>query len=48
MLVVSKYKYLQTAHAQNRHGAFWINNDAKLLHADNEDSNQTARMRRLI
>ena len=29
-------------------GAFWIAKDAKFLHADNEDSNQTARMRRLI
>ena len=28
--------------------AFWIAKDAKFLHADNEDSNQTARMRRLI
>ena len=29
-------------------GAFWIGKDAKFLHADNEDSDQTARMRRLI
>ena len=29
-------------------GAFWIAKDAKFLHADNEDSDQTARMRRLI
>ena len=29
-------------------GAIWIAKDAKFLHADNEDSNQTARMRRLI
>ena len=28
--------------------AFWIAKDAKFLHADNEVSNQTARMRRLI
>ena len=28
--------------------AFWIAKDAKFLHADNEDSDQTARMRRLI
>ena len=28
--------------------AFWIANDAKFLHADNEDSCQTARMRELI
>ena len=29
-------------------GAFWIAKDAKFLHADNEDSDQTVRMRRLI
>ena len=29
-------------------GAFCIVKDAKFLHADNEDSDQTARMRRLI
>ena len=28
--------------------AFWITKDAKFLYVDNEDSNQTARMRRLI
>ena len=28
--------------------AFWIAKDAKFLHADNEDSDQTARVRRLI
>ena len=28
--------------------AFWIAKDAKVLHADNEDSDQTGRMRRLI
>ena len=28
--------------------AFWIVKDAKFLHADNENSNHTARMRRLI
>ena len=27
---------------------FWIANDATLIHADNEDPDQTARMRRLI
>ena len=27
---------------------FWIAKDAKSLHADNKDSDQTARMRRLI
>ena len=29
-------------------GVFLITKDAKFLHADNEDSDQTARMRRLI
>ena len=29
-------------------GAFSIAKDTKFLHADNEDSDQTARMRRLI
>ena len=29
-------------------GAFWIAKDAKFLRADNEDSNQTTQMRRLI
>ena len=29
-------------------GAFWIANDAKFLHADNEDSKQAARMSRLF
>ena len=29
-------------------GAVWIAKDAKFLHADNEDSDQTARMRSLI
>ena len=29
-------------------GYIWIAKDAKLLHADNEDSDQTARMCRLI
>ena len=29
-------------------GAFWIAKDAKFLRADNEDSDQIARMRRLI
>ena len=28
--------------------AFWIAKDAKFLHADNEDSDQTVRLRRLI
>ena len=29
-------------------GAFWVSKDAMFLHADNEDTGQTARMRRLI
>ena len=29
-------------------GVFWIAKDAKVLHADNEDSDQTAQMRRLF
>ena len=29
-------------------GAFWLAKDGKFLHADNEDSDQTARMSRLI
>ena len=29
-------------------GAFWIAKGAQFLHADNEDSDQTARMHRLI
>ena len=29
-------------------GAFWIAKEAEFLHADKEDSDQTARMRRLI
>ena len=29
-------------------GTFWIAMDAKFLHADNEDSDQITRMRRLI
>ena len=29
-------------------GAFWVDKDAKFLHAVDEDSDQTARMRRLI
>ena len=29
-------------------GAFWIATDTKFLNADNEDSDQTARMRRLV
>ena len=28
--------------------AFWITNEAKFVHVENEDSDQTARMRRLI
>ena len=34
---------------QNLHWAqFFVVNDAKFLHADNEDSDQTARIRSLI
>ena len=29
-------------------GAFWITKDAKFLHTDNEDTDQTAQMRKLI
>ena len=29
-------------------GAYWIAQDPKFLHADNEDSDRTARMRRLV
>ena len=29
-------------------GTFWVASDAKCVHADNEDANQTARIRRLI
>ena len=34
--------------SESSQGAFWIDKNAKFLHAVNEDSNQTARMRRLI
>ena len=33
---------------QSSLGAFWIAKDAKFLHAHSDDSDQTARMRRLI
>ena len=29
-------------------GIFWIDKDARVFHADNEDSDQTVRMRRLV
>ena len=29
-------------------GTFWIANDAKFVHKDNEDTGQTVRMRRVI
>ena len=29
-------------------GIIWIAKDTKFIHADNEDTDQTARMRRLI
>ena len=34
--------------SESSFGAFWIAKDAKFLHADNEDSDQTAQVRRLI
>ena len=37
-----------TVRSESSLGTFWIALDAKFLHADNEDSDQTARMRRLI
>ena len=38
----------QSARSESSLGTFWIAKDAKFLHADNEDSDQTAWMRRLI
>ena len=47
--------YIRTATPENvsfgiyaQLGVFWINNDAKFLHAEDEDSDQTLRMHRLI
>ena len=39
---------IRTVWSESSLGVFWIVNDSKFLHADNEDSDQTARMRRLI
>ena len=39
---------IRTVLSESSLGAFWIAKDAKFLDADNEDSDQTARMRRLI
>ena len=38
----------RTVWSESSLGAYWIAKDAKFLHADNEDSHQTAQMRRLI
>ena len=37
----------QTVRTESSLGAFWIAKDAKFLHADNQYSGQTARMRRV-
>ena len=39
---------IRTVWSESLLGAFWTAKDAKILHADKEDSNQTARKRRLI
>ena len=39
---------LRTVSSESSMDAFWIVKDAKFLHADNEDSDQTAQMRRMI
>ena len=39
---------IRTVWSETSLSAFWIAKDAKFLHANKEDSNQTARMRRLI
>ena len=39
---------IRTVWSEYSQGAFWIAKDAKFLDADNEDSDQTAQMRRLI
>ena len=39
---------IRTVWSESSLGAFWIAYDAKFLHAENEDSDQTARMRKLI
>ena len=38
----------RAAWSESSRGAFWIANDAKFLRVQKDDSNQTARMRRLI
>ena len=40
--------HIRAVGSESSIGAFWIVNDAKFRHADNEDSDQTARKRRLI
>ena len=39
---------IRTVRSKSSLGPFLIAKDARFLHADNEDSDQTARMRRLI
>ena len=39
---------IRAVYAESSLSAFWTAKDAKFLHADNENFNQTARMRRLI
>ena len=39
---------IRTVWSESSLDAFWIANIAKFLYADNEDSDQNARMRRLI
>ena len=39
---------IRTVWSESSLGAFWVVKDANFLHADNKDSDQTARMRRLI
>ena len=39
---------IRTVWSESSLGTFWTANDAKFLHADNEDSDQTARSHRLI
>ena len=40
--------HIRVVWSESSLGAFWIAIDAKFLNADDEDSNQTARMRSLI
>ena len=39
---------IRAAWSESSLGTFWVAKDAKFLHAENEDSDQTARMRSLI